>query len=93
MVHSVKIVLGTAMLVLLAGCVEDTGGGGGGGSVTAAAESACLSRARASSVRDPYVISSEFSEANTLVTVGGSQGDRYRCLSSNSGVVAEFSLM
>ena len=91
MVQLVKLAGAVAVIAGLAGCVDETVGAGP--SQTAAAEGACLASARAASVRDPYVISAEYSEANTLVTVGGSQGDRYRCLSSNGGVVAEFSLL
>lgn len=75
-------------LAALADCVKDTGMSGV--SLTSRAEAACLERARATSARDPFAINSEYSEANTFVTVGGSRGDRYRCLSSNDGAVAEF---
>jgi len=91
MIQTSTFIIGAVALAVLAGCVGDKVTSGG--SVTGRAESACLERARATSVRDPFVVSSEFSEANTLVTVGGSQSDRYRCLSSNDGVVAEFSLL
>lgn len=91
MIRLAKLATGATALAMLAGCVEETVTTGP--SLTAAAEAACLARAQDSSVRGPYVISAEYSEANTLVTVGGSQGDRYRCLSSNSGVIAEFSLL
>jgi hypothetical protein len=57
------------------------------------AEHACLQRARASSLPAAQVIRSEFAQANTLVTIGDNVGGRYRCLSSNDGVVADFSLL
>jgi hypothetical protein len=91
MFHFSKVIIWALALAALAGCVKDTGMSGG--SLTSRAEAACMERARATSVRDPFVISAEYSEANTLVTVGGSQADRYRCLSSNDGAVAEFSLL
>ena len=105
MSHTSKIIIiGALALAALAGCASDksykhssptatTGSAHGHSSQTASAEAACLHRARASSVRNPVVISAEFSQANTLVTIGGSQGDRYRCLSSNDGVISDFSLL
>lgn len=81
--------------VLLGGCVVVSGESTGRApsTKTSRAERACLDRARASSVPGAYVIRSEFSEANTLVTIGDNLGGRYRCLSSNDGVVADFSLL
>jgi len=79
--------------VALAGCAGGSGGSGGAPSLTYRAEQACLQRARASSVPGAHVIRSEFSQANTLVTIGDNVRGRYRCLSSNDGVVADFSLL
>lgn len=77
--------------VVLGGCAG--GSGGAPSTTTSRAEQACLQRARASSVPGAHVIRSEFSQANTLVTIGDNVGGRYRCLSSNDGVVADFSLL
>lgn len=78
---------------LLAACVE-TVESTGADPVTRTAETACLTRAhRVSDRNDLYVVRSEYSEANTLVIVGDPDGNRYRCLASNSGAVAEFSVV
>ncbi len=71
----------------LAGCAT------GGGSPTARAEAACIQRAQQVTGGSAYVVRSEFSEANTLVIVGGKEGTRWRCLSSSDGRIAEFQLM
>lgn len=86
----------TASGLMLAGCAATSSGGVGstGDPLTRAAEAACV--ARANSVTNSMgasVVRAEFSQANTLVTVSDSRGNRYRCLSSNDGVVAEFSRM
>ena len=78
-------------MVVLGGCAG--GSGGAPSATTSKAEQACLQRARASSVPGAQVIRSEFSQANTLVTIGDNVGGRYRCLSSNDGVVSDFSLL
>jgi hypothetical protein len=54
-------------------------------------EQACLAAvSRESNNGDVTVLSSEFSQANTVVMIGvGSQRAPWRCLVSNSGVVAE----
>jgi hypothetical protein len=79
----------------LASCATGSSGGGANtGSVTEAAERACVARANSfSNGAGATVERSEFSQANTLVIVRDRNGDRYRCLSSNSGEIAEFSVM
>lgn len=90
-------------LIALAGCdMPSSGSGsGGGGAATAAGargasplvEEACLSAVRVETGEENVaVLSSEFSEANSLVTVGvGAQRAPWRCLSSNDGLVSEVS--
>lgn len=65
---------------------------------TSAAESACMSSVNSNyggNVRELRVVSSEFSQANSTVMVdavgvrGGQATERWRCLSSNEGQVAE----
>jgi hypothetical protein len=61
-----------------------------GSSNTAAADAACVAKAnQLSAGSGAFVVSSEYSEANTVVVVQDHRGDRYRCLASNDGVVAE----
>ena len=58
------------------------------------AERACLARANSfTNGAEPFVVSSEFSQANSLVIIEDRNGDRYRCLSANNGQIAEFSVM
>jgi len=71
----------------LAGCAT------GGGSPMARAQATCIERAQEITGGSAYVVRSEFSEANTLVIVGGRKGTRWRCLSSNDGRIAELQLM
>jgi len=78
---------------LAVGAATLTGCATGGGSPMARAEAACIQRAQEVTGGSAYVVRSEFSEANTLVTVGGKNGTRWRCLSSNDGRIAEFRLM
>ena len=61
--------------------------------LTAAAVRACLAAvAKETQERDVTVLSSEYSEANSLVMVGvGAKRAPWRCLSSNDGIVAEVS--
>ena len=65
---------------------------------TSAAESACMAAANSQyggNAERVWVIRSEYSEANSLVTVGvvrGGNTERWRCLSSNAGDVADLSL-
>ncbi|MGB4335292.1 MAG: hypothetical protein WBJ41_10675 [Chromatiaceae bacterium] len=69
---------------------------------TSAAESACMSAVNSNyggKVRDVRVVSSEFSQANSTVMVdaigvrGGPTTERWRCLSSSSGEVADLSVV
>jgi hypothetical protein len=91
---AIKLTGAALAAVVLSGCAGGSGGSTGSApSVTSRAEQACLNRARASSVPGAHVIRAEFSQANTLVTIGDNVGGRYRCLSSNDGVVADFSLL
>jgi hypothetical protein len=63
--------------------------------LTAAAIRACLAAvAKETQERDVAVLSSEYSEANSVVMVGvGTKRAPWRCLSSNAGEVAEVSSM
>jgi len=100
---SVTLVFSAAFA--LSGCSETTGNSNANGSGqqppasmssseplrtgSPADESACLSAVAAQTGNSVAVLSSEFSQANTLVMVGvGSQQAPWRCLISN-GVVAE----
>lgn len=87
-----------AIAFTLAGCTAMDTPGSSSGSYrdpsAAAAERACLARANDfSNGAGVFVVSSEFSEANSLVIVEDRNGDRYRCLSSNRGEIAEFSIL
>lgn len=82
----------------LASCVmvEDTKGKSSsspshsGSSNTAAADAACVAKANELSAGSgASVVSSEYSEANTVVVVQDHRGNRYRCLASNDGVIAD----
>jgi hypothetical protein len=91
---AIKLTGAALAAVVLGACAGGSGGSAGGApSVTSRAEQACLQRARVSSVPGAHVIRAEFSQANTLVTIGDNLGGRYRCLSSNDGVVSDFSLL
>jgi hypothetical protein len=65
------------------------------GEQSAAAVRACLAAvAKETQERDVAVLSSEYSEANSVVMVGvGTKRAPWRCLSSNAGEVAEVSSM
>ncbi len=82
-------VIATA-LVTLSGCVEQTGTMDAPlRTGTAADEQACLSAVAAQTGNSVSIISSEFSEANTIVMVGvGPDRAPWKCL-SNGGRVAE----
>lgn len=67
-----------------------------------AAESACMSAVNSNyggNVRELRVVSSEFSQANSMVMLdavgvrGGSQTERWRCLSSEAGDIAELTVV
>lgn len=83
--NTLNAVAGTAMIVLLAACVEDSGG------MTASAPSAegqaCL-RAVTAETNNPDVVmlSSSFSEAGTEVIVGvGPQRAQWQCIAYKDG--------
>jgi hypothetical protein len=58
---------------------------------TSAAESACLAAVfKQTNNKDVTILSSEYSEASSLVMVGvGANRASWRCLASNDGVVSE----
>lgn len=70
---------------------SDQASGGGGSDVSEAAVNACLDAVvRETSNNAVTVLSTEFSEANSLVMVGvGEQSAPWRCLVSNDGQVQE----
>ena len=96
MKHVMKIATLVASVVL-AGCAVDNGGGYPSAVAQTAsgtpsvAEQACLAAvSNQTNNGDVAILSSEFSEANSLVMVGvGEQRAPWRCLVSNDGVVAE----
>ena len=85
--------LGT--LAVIAGCVAaEPPAAPARDPMAAAAENACLGQANTfAGTNGSTVVSSEFSEANSLVIIEDPSGGRYRCLSSNGGQIAEFSLL
>jgi hypothetical protein len=67
-----------------------------------AAETACMSAVNGNyggQVRELTILRSEFSEANSEVVInaigvrGGSQSERWRCLSSTDGQIAELTVL
>ena len=100
MTNPIKIAAVAVAALTLAACgTTESGysdkGSSGSRQATSAAESACMA-----AVNRQYggnygvrVISSEYSEANSLVMVaGGPNRERWRCLVSNDGVVQDLSL-
>ncbi len=89
------LVTGAGLAVALSACTETTSTGSGpsaalrsGGTVN---EQACLTAVASETGNTVTVLSSEFSQANTLVMVGvGPDRAPWRCLVSD-GVVAEVS--
>lgn len=80
-----------AMAVTLAGCIETTDTYAPTSMRTGSAvdENACLSAVAAETKNTVTILSSEFSQANTIVMVGvGDQRAPWKCLVSN-GRVAE----
>jgi len=70
--------------------------------VSAAAQSACMAAVNnqyGGSVRDLKIATTEFSQANSVVTIkaigirGGSQSENWKCLVSNRGSVEELSVI
>jgi hypothetical protein len=87
--------LGLVAVAALAGCVEETGTATTlpAGMATNADESACLSAVAAQANNSVTVMSSEFSQANSVVMIGvGPTRAPWRCLVSG-GVVAEVTSM
>ena len=92
-----RVVALTILALSMASCmmVEDNKDGSSpsgrsGSSETAAADAACVAKANElSGGSGAFVISSEYSEANSVVIVQDHRGNRYRCLASNSGEVAD----
>lgn len=89
------VMFGLITVAMLSACSETTGTapvpGGSSAMRTGSAtdEQACLDAVAAQANNSVTVVSSEFSEANTLVMVGvGPERAPWRCLVSN-GVVAE----
>lgn len=69
---------------------------------SAAAETACMTAVNSNyggNVRELRVVSSEFSQANSVVMLdavgvrGGSQTERWRCLTSEAGEIAELTVV
>ena len=100
MKSSVKITMGLAAAVLLAGCVEDTGAPatsnpmfpnvGFSADVSNAAVTACRNAVDAQTDGAVEVVGTEFSQANNAVyMLVGPQRAQWRCLVSNDGRVAE----
>ena len=84
-----KLVALTVIALPLAACVETTGGTTAIRSGSADAEFACAQAVNRNFGRPvATVTSSEFSEANTVVTLTAG-GQNFRCLTSESGEVFE----
>jgi len=103
--RSIRFVSTAAAALALGGCVIVPNDSGSQRSVgrqaSSAAESACMvavNRNYGGNVRSVEVVSSEFSEANSLVMVnavgvrGTSAIERWRCLVSNDGQVEDLSV-
>jgi hypothetical protein len=70
--------------------------------VSPAAQSSCMAAVNnqyGGSVRDLKIVSSEFSQANSVVMInaigirGGNQNENWQCLASNQGTVADLSVV
>jgi len=105
MTNSIRIAVTVAGGLALGACVIATNGsapsGNGGRQAASAGESACMAAVNSQyggKVDTVRVASSEYSEANSLVMVdavgvrGGSTTERWRCLVSNDGNVADLSV-
>ncbi len=90
-----KLLAGLALGAFgLAACDADTGGDMQAATTTPSVqEQACLAAvSNEANNGEVSVLSSEFSEANTVVMIGvGADAAPWRCLVSNDGVVAEVS--
>ena len=81
-----KIVLGSAALLGLAACID-----GGSGAPPSIEEQACLAAvSRTTNNGDVTVLSSEFSQAGTSVTVGvGPNRAPWKCIAYGDGTTGE----
>jgi hypothetical protein len=87
-------------------CVEEQSIAGSSSAMprdaSGAAETACMTAVNSNyggNVRELRVVSSEFSQANSMVMLdavgvrGGSQTERWRCLTSEAGEIAELTVV
>lgn len=88
-------IMGSGILALAACTADTTTGTDVSRSMPTIQEQACLAAvSNETNNGDVAVLSSEFSEANTAVTIGvGETRAPWRCLVSNDGVVAEVTSM
>jgi len=104
MTNPIKIAAVAVAALTLAACgTTESGysdkGSSGSRQATSAAESACMAAVNRQygGNYDVRVISSEYSEANSLVMVAasrtGGKTEQWRCLSSNDGKVADLSVV
>ena len=106
MTNSIRIALIAASALTLGACVTNEPKQGqaptASRGASSAAESACMTAVNSNyggKVKTVQVASSEFSQANSVVMVdaivvrGSSQTERWRCLVSNDGQVAELSVV
>ncbi len=91
MINGLKLVLGAATLVALAGCVEDTGGssapaGVPGNTLEGQARTNCVAAVRQTTGNsDVSVIRSSFSEAGTEVILQVGPTGTWRCIGYRDG--------
>lgn len=89
MYSTTKTVTTAAMLLALAGCVDDPGSGSPVGGGTTPAQQACLRDvARTTGNSDVGLISSSFSQAGTEVIVRVGPTGRWRCIAYSDGSTA-----
>jgi hypothetical protein len=106
MTNSIRIALIAASALALVACVSNESKHGqaptASRQATGAAESACMAAVNSNyggKVKTVQVSRSEFSQANSTVMVeaievrGSSQTERWRCLVSNDGKVADLSVV
>lgn len=104
MKHLTQLCTAGIAALALSGCVEESGTRDSSAmrGASNAAESACMQAVNGNyggNVRDLSVASSEFSQANSVVMItasgvrGGSQSERWRCLVSDTGNVAELTVV
>ena len=85
MTHSHKVFVSVCALMALGACVEETGGVSS--SMPSVEEQACLRDVtRSTNNPDVVLLSSEFSQAGTMVIVGvGPQQARWSCIGYSDG--------